>query len=194
MPGASVTLPGGLAGITDAAGEVTWSDLPLGDYTASATAENPVTGGDPRTGSGSVSLTRTRRNGVIEIVLRWDAAGQILGRICLPRAPGATVTATHSSGAAVSTFIPATGRLGRWVEYSLSGLQPGTWELTLKSPGEAPASQTITVAAGQAVRAADFTLACTGENPNKGYLQTPLLVAGGLLLALGALLRRRRRA
>lgn len=194
ISGASVTLSGGMAGTTDVNGEITWNGLPLGEYTASATAENPLTGGDPRSGSGSASLTRTQRNGVIEIVLRWDSAGQILGRICLPRAPGATVTATHASGATASTFIPATGRLGRWVEYSLDGLEPGTWELTLRSPGEAPASQTIRVAAGEAVRAGDFTLACTGENPHKGFPQTPLLVAGGLLLALGAVLRRRQQA
>ena len=93
------------------------------------------------------------------------------------------------SGETVATAVAATGRIGIWLDYELSGLEPGLWTLTLQNPGDPPVSQQIIVPPGEVVKAPDFTLACTGDGltppPHVGYY-----LAGGALLLAGWQLRR----
>lgn len=217
---ASVTLSNGLAGTTDANGKITLANLPFGSYTATASALNPLTGREQKSGSGTALLSRTEPRKVITILLSWSTPwtpnppdgggtppvtpeppgpvppgaaaepGAILGRICLPRDPGAQIHAIHQGGQRVSTFIASTGKLGRWVDYALSNLTPGTWTITLVNPGDAPAEQRLIVGAGESVQAADFTLACTGESSQGNTGRLAIGLAGGLLL--GGFLARRR--
>ncbi|MFZ5824953.1 MAG: hypothetical protein ACOY94_11540, partial [Bacillota bacterium] len=120
------------------------------------------------------------------------ATGSVAGRICSVREPGAQIRGEGPSGLTALVTIPSDGRLGQWREYQLAGLAPGEWKLTLQTPGNPPVSQSVSVRAGESTRAADFTLACTGQpapvHPSTWYY------LGGLLIAAGLLLRRWARA
>jgi|GEM_PF-5513266 len=118
--------------------------------------------------------------------------GGLSGRICSPRAPGSEITGKGPDGEINSVSVPADGRLGEWREYKIVNLAPGSWMITLHSPGMDPISQTVEVRAGSTTPVNDFTLACTGQAaPGVG---TPwFYVTGGLLVGSGLLLRRRAR-
>lgn len=206
IPGASVTLAG-RRGTTNAAGLITFTDLPFASYSAfaeSADPQNP-TGSETKSGNGQAEINKVGPNEQITIVLMWeppfagpsntasvaaaDGMGSIKGRICAPRAPGAEISATDAAGRVIKTFVAATGKLGAWIEYELTGLATGQWTLTLNAPGDAPASQTIGVTVGTVAVAPDFTLACTGQAATSFPVPVYYL-SGGLLVLVGLLLRR----
>ncbi|MBY6274696.1 MAG: hypothetical protein CWE10_00540 [Symbiobacterium thermophilum] len=189
----AIVIVGDRAGYTDRAGELHLTELPLGDYTVYAESGDPTDPEGPiRSGQTRVRLTEEEPHRVVVIRLMWEqtepvfdvAPGSIAGRICAPRTGAARVWATRESGETVGTAVAATGRIGIWLDYTLSDLAPGVWTLTLQNPGDRPVSQQVIVQPGQVTLARDFTLACTGDGltppPHLGYY-----VAGGLLLASG---------
>jgi len=100
------------------------------------------------------------------------------GTVTLPLDPGSgsiTVTATLTdwSGAAItgplSTVVTADGERA----YRVGRLAAGTYTLSASAPGYFPAEQTVTVAAGQELTGADFTL------------QKATTITGTLTLELG---------
>lgn len=197
IPGALVVV-GNQAGFTDRSGELRFTDLPLGEYAVYAEATDPADPEGPtRSGQARTRLTEDRPDQVVIIRLVWEQAdpvaalapGGIAGRVCAPRTGAARVWATRESGETVATAVAATGRIGIWLDYELSGLEPGLWTLTLQNPGDPPVSQQIIVPPGEVVKAPDFTLACTGDGltppPHVGYY-----LAGGALLLAGWQLRR----
>lgn len=117
------------------------------------------------------------------------ATGAVIGRICSPRQPGAVIQGVGPRGLTRSVTVPSNGRLGEWREYRIDNLAEGDWKLTLNSPGQNPVSQTVTVKAPDAVRAADFSLACTGQ---PGMVGDGLwyYLSGGLMFLAGVGLRR----
>ncbi|MFZ5813777.1 MAG: DUF7507 domain-containing protein [Bacillota bacterium] len=185
---------------TDAKGTVKVQNLAFAAYTAHAEAVDPLNpaDGEIKTGSGYAEITPKYPDEQITIVLMWDPplasavaeqTGSIAGRICAPRAPGAELVATDSGGRTVKTFVAATGKLGVWLDYVIENVAAGTWTLTLNNPGDAPAQQTITVKAGEAAQASDFTLACTGQAAGQHSAWIYYLV-GALLVMVGLSLRR----
>jgi hypothetical protein len=110
--------------------------------------------------------------------------GSIQGRICAPPSPGARITAAGPGGKSATALVPSNGWLGGWREYRLTDLVPGAWAITLQAPGSDPVSQTVTVTAGAATRAPDFSLACTGESGQPYTVTGILLVLAGLGLRI----------
>ncbi len=194
---ADVIFTGGLTGTTNENGEILFTDLDFGDYTATATAvdpENP-TPDTVQSGSGATTITVAEPNGSITILLAWEpplaAPGSISGRICAPHPPGAEITATGPGGETMTVTIPSDGVLGVWKPYNFTELTPGTWTITLKAPGAEPVSLTVTVLNGQVTQAGDFTLACTGgSGPAKppGWI---FYLSGAIMVTTGLVIRRR---
>ncbi len=116
--------------------------------------------------------------------------GAVAGRICSPRAPGAEIRGLGPNGETALASVPTDGKLGEWREYRLANLVPGSWILTLLTPGVDAVSQTVEVRAGAVTTASDFTLACTGQAA-QDFGGTWLYLTGGLLVGVGLLLRRR---
>jgi hypothetical protein len=112
--------------------------------------------------------------------------GNLAGRICAPKAPGAELSGEGPNGATASTSIAATGKLGEWRSWVLNSLRAGSWKLTLKSPGKPDTSKTVTVVPGETVQVSDFSTVCTG---GQAASQWPTLLLGGLLIAAGLALR-----
>lgn len=198
ISGATVQL-GDRMGRTDGNGELHFLDLPLGSYEIRAEAVDPARpeGGERKSGTARAELTADRRHDVITIVLAWSdppaaadpTPGSIVGRICAPRDPGARVWATNEAGEVAAIAVAATGRLGQWREYSLEGLTPGKWVLSLQSAGDPTVSQDVIVRPGEAAKAHDFTLACTGEGASR-LPSAAYFLLGGWLLVGGLYLRR----
>jgi len=143
--------------------------------------------GSPGTGTG----------GTGGVVVAGPAATAVIsGRVCAPQQPGAEISAMGPGGAKAEATVASDGILGVWRNYVLSNLLPGSWTVTLTTPGQAAAHQTVTVAEGAQVAAADFTLACTGQPAEGGTMPNPWWFAGIgiLLLAAGMGLRLPRKA
>ena len=210
IAGAEVTLGPGRTGWTDQAGKLLFSEVPFGAYEIVAGSRDPQNQNPLaityRTARALASLDKDNPDAKVTVTLAWrppptppaplqvppppPAPGQIQGRLCSPKQPGAGLSATGPGGETAATFIAADGVLGKWRPYVLTGLTPGIWQLTLTDAAGKIVSQNLTVTPGGTVQAADFTLACTGDGDPLGN-QLPVwpFMIGILLMAVGLLAR-----